>query len=53
MYTGTLIDDLFEAVERAEKSAAKPHASQEIEETVLMTTGTSADQYRKLDSETE
>lgn len=53
MYTGALIDDLFEAVERAEKSAAKRHASPEIEETVLMTTGTSADRYQEINLETE
>jgi hypothetical protein len=54
MYTGTLIDDLFEAVERAEKAAAQlRRASQEVEEAILVSTGASTDPYRKLSSETE
>jgi hypothetical protein len=54
MYTGMLIDELFEALERAEKAAAKLlHCPQEIEQPVLVSTGTAAEQSRKLNSETE
>jgi hypothetical protein len=55
MYTGTLIDDLFQAVERAEKAAAKLSVAPEtlLEEAVPAGIGSLAVQYRKPDSETE
>jgi len=54
MRTGTLIDDLFQAVERAEKAAAQPRSAPENgEEVILVSTGASADQYSKQDSEAE
>jgi hypothetical protein len=56
MYTGTLIDDLFEAVDRAEKAAAKlPHLSESIEEedASLVGAGASAQQSRKFSSQAE
>lgn len=54
MYTGRLIDDLFEAVERAEKAAAKiSYKSQDVEEAIALSTIASPDQYREFSSETE
>lgn len=61
MYTGTLIEDLFEAVERAEKAAARwPDSFRRIEtdssgslhEDALLV-GAGAQQSRKFNSEAE
>jgi hypothetical protein len=52
MYIGTLIEDFFQAVERAEKAVAKlPVGPETLEEAAIG--GTSADQYQKRDSEAE
>jgi hypothetical protein len=57
MYIGTLIEDLFQAVERAEKAAATlsraAKAPKTPGEAVLVGVGLSADQYQNQDSETE
>lgn len=54
MDRGTLIDDLFAAVEKAEKAASQlPHASHTEEEAVLAGAGGSAGPHRSRDSETK
>jgi len=54
MHTGTLIDDLFQAVEKAEKDAARLwRASQDAEKAILSGTGVPADEHSKRDSEAE